>query len=82
MKDKFIVPLEPEESLANTRLPKIPRNIPSLKALTKVSLVENQGYLLASEQSKRDSIRGGQCKIGYMLYIYICMYGWYGTYEL
>ncbi len=31
-------------------------------------------YLLASERSERDSIRGGQCKIGYMLYI--CMYVW------
>ncbi len=33
--------------------------------------------LLASEQSERDSIRGGQCKIGYMfdvcIHIYICM---------
>ncbi len=39
--------------------------------------------LLASERSERDSIRGGQCKIGYMyviyicIYIYVCMYGLY-----
>lgn len=31
--------MEPEEGVANTRLPKIPRNLPSLEALTKVSLI-------------------------------------------
>ncbi len=47
--------------------------------LSGVNTIENWGNWLLSEPSEWDSIRGGQLKIGYVLYIYIsvCMDGTY-----
>ncbi len=36
--------------------------------------IKNWGYLLSSERSERDTIRGGQLKIEYMFDVYIYIY--------